>query len=124
MSKKQKKIVLRNYQCPGDLVMLAYAIKALHEQYPGEFLTDVDTSCAEIFEGNPHITKIDRSKKDVLTINIGYETIHRSNQNPYHFVNSFLHDLSNTLGMPIEPTAWSGAIYITDQEQGWYSAVY
>jgi ADP-heptose:LPS heptosyltransferase len=121
--KKQKKIILRNLQSPGDIVVLAYAIKALHEQYPGKYITDIDTSCNEIFEGNPYISKLNRNDISVKVLNMEYPTINESNEKPYHFVNSFLDDLSNKLNIRLKPTAWTGAIWIKPEEEEWYSTV-
>lgn len=119
-----RKLILRHHLSPGDVVMLAYAVKALHEQYPGQYLTDVDTSCNEIFEGNPFITPLTPGAPGVELLEMHYPTIHRSNQHPYHFVNSFVHQLGNMLGIRLEPTAFQGAIYLREEEKWWFSAVY
>ena len=39
-----RKLILRNFQSPGDIVMLTAAVRDLHRAHPGEFLTDVRTS--------------------------------------------------------------------------------
>ena len=124
---KAKKIILCNHQCPGDLVMFAYAIKALHEQYPGRFITGVNTSCNEIFEGNPYIEELDANEIGVQVIDLDYPTIHQSNEKPHHFVNSFIKDLEtklSRLSIRLEPTTWDGAIYITEEEESWFSGVH
>ena len=36
-----RKIILRNRQSPGDIVVLSAAVRDLHLTYPGQFLTDV-----------------------------------------------------------------------------------
>lgn len=38
-----RKLILRNFQSPGDIVMLTAAVRDLHRTYPGEFITDVRT---------------------------------------------------------------------------------
>ena len=40
-----RKLILRNFQSPGDIVMLTAAVRDIHRAHPGEFLTDVRTSC-------------------------------------------------------------------------------
>jgi hypothetical protein len=40
-----RKLILRNFQSPGDILMLTAAVRDLHRAHPGEFLTDVRTSC-------------------------------------------------------------------------------
>jgi hypothetical protein len=120
-----KKIIFKNHQSPGDIVMLAYAIKALHEQYPGQYITGVDTCCNSIFEGNPYICwALSSADPTVKVISAEYNTIHKSNQSAYHFVNSFIFDFQEKLGIKLLPTEWSGAIFIRPEEVGWYSAVW
>lgn len=119
-----KKIILCNQQSPGDIVMMAYAVKALHEQYPGKYITGVDTFFNEVFEGNPYVKKLNPKEKDVKVIKLNYPTINQSNEKPYQFVNSFIYDLAKKLHIKLEPTEWSGAIWITKEEQIWYSQIY
>jgi hypothetical protein len=126
-TKIKHKIILKNHQSPGDLVMMAYAIKALHEQHPDKFITGVDTSCNEIFEGNPYITKLDSKDPSVQVLQMDYPTIHESNQKPVHFVNAFAKDLETKLAkysIKLEPTEWQGAIFISEEEKGWHSQVH
>lgn len=125
--KKPIKLILKNHQSIGDVCMLAYALKALHENYPDRFVTGVDTPCNAIFEGNPYVTDLNIEDPSVKVIDMDYPTIHQSNQRPYHFVNAFVKDLETKLAylsIKLEPTEWSGAIYITEDEQGWYSQVH
>ena len=48
-----RKLVLTNFQSPGDIVMLTAAVRDLHRAHPGEFLTDVRTSCPDLWLNNP-----------------------------------------------------------------------
>lgn len=119
-----QKIILKNHQSPGDIVMMSYAVKALHEQYPGRYITGVDVCCGAIFEGNPHVCwELKADDSSVTVIKAEYNTIHQSNQKTYTFVNSFIYDLEEKLKISLRPTEWSGAIYIREEEKGWYSAV-
>jgi len=52
-----QKLILRNYQSPGDAVMLTAAVRDLHACYQGKFLTDVRTPYPQLWENNPHITR-------------------------------------------------------------------
>jgi hypothetical protein len=36
-----RKLLLKNFQSPGDIVMLTAAVRAIHDCCPGDFLTDV-----------------------------------------------------------------------------------
>ncbi len=53
----QRRLILRSFQSPGDLVMLTAVVRDLHVAAPGRFLTDVRTSADALFENNPHITR-------------------------------------------------------------------
>jgi len=46
------KIILENYQAPGDIVVLTAALRDLHLCHPGEFVTDVRTICPELWDHN------------------------------------------------------------------------
>ena len=56
MTTARRKIILRNYQAPGDIVALTAAIRDLHSFYANRFLTDVRTSCPQLWENNPYLT--------------------------------------------------------------------
>ena len=45
--------------------MLTAAVRDLHLCYPNQFLTDVRTSCPELWENNPYITTLDEKDPDV-----------------------------------------------------------
>ena len=79
-----RKLLLNNFQSPGDLVMLTAAVRDLHKAHPGEFLTDVRTPCPQLWENNPHITRLDEKAKDVEVIEAQYPLIHQSNHLPRH----------------------------------------
>jgi hypothetical protein len=53
-----EKLILKNSQSAGDIVMLTAAVRDLHRCYPGRFLTDVRTSCSDLWIGNPHLTPL------------------------------------------------------------------
>jgi chorismate mutase len=118
-----KKIILRNSLSPGDIVMLTAAVRDLHLSHPGKFLTDVRTSCHELWENNPYITRLDEKAKDVVSIDCEYPLIHQSNTVPYHFIHAFRLFLSERLGLEIRPHTAHGDIHLTDQEKTWMSQI-
>jgi len=122
--RKPMKIILKNHQSPGDIVMMAYALKALHEQYPNRYVTGVDTFFNEVFEGNPYVTKLNPKDRDVYVIELDYPTIHESNQKAYHFVNAFGSDLARKLNIKLEPTDFQSAVWIREEEQSWFSQIH
>jgi ADP-heptose:LPS heptosyltransferase len=118
-----KKIILTNFQSPGDVVMLTAAVRDLHACHPGRFQTDVRTSCPDLWQHNPHLTPLADDDPEVETIACEYPLIHRSNQEPWHFLHGFVRFLAERLGVPLHPTAFKGDIHLSDEERSWFSAV-
>jgi ADP-heptose:LPS heptosyltransferase len=119
-----RKLILRNFQSPGDLLMLSAAVRDLHVCYPGLFLTDVRTPCPAIWEHNPHLTLLDESDPEVEVIDCHYPLIHRSNSEPVHFLSGFVEHLNERLGLSIRVTQFKGDIHISPEEQAWFSRVH
>ncbi|HEV2494488.1 MAG TPA: glycosyltransferase family 9 protein [Terriglobia bacterium] len=118
-----RKLILTNFQSPGDIVMLTAAVRDLHLCYLNQFLTDVRTSCPQLWENNPYLTCLDETAPEVEVIECHYPLIHRSNQAPYHFVHGFIEFLSERLALKIRPTAFKGDLHLTDREKSWISQV-
>lgn len=118
-----EKLILRNFQSPGDIVMLTAAVRDLHHAYPRRFLTDVRTSCPALWEHNPHITPMPDDEPGVRVIDCEYPLIHRSNQAPYHFLHGFIEHLNERLDLAVRPTAFKGDIHISETEKSWFSQV-
>jgi ADP-heptose:LPS heptosyltransferase len=118
-----RRLILRNHQSPGDIVMLTAAVRDLHRTFPGQFLTDVRTSCGALWENNPHITALRDDDPAAELIECQYPLIHKSNQYPYHFIHGFIEDLSTRLGQRILPGPFKGSIFLAPQEKHWMSQV-
>ena len=121
---KKRKLILRNFLSPGDLVMLTAAVRDLHRNYPGRFVTDVRTSCPELWEHNPHITRLHEPDRKAQQINCEYPLIDRSNEAPYHAIHGFADFLSSRLRVNVRPTAFCGDIHLSAEEQRWKSTVH
>lgn len=122
-TKTKQKLVLKSFLSPGDVVMLTAAVRDLHLCYPNEFVIDVRTSCPQFWENNPYITPLPDDGTDVQQIDCHYPMINRSNQDPYHFIHGFIHDLNQHLNLNIRPTAFKGDIHISNLEKSWMSQV-
>ncbi|MEX3935872.1 glycosyltransferase family 9 protein [Paraburkholderia phymatum] len=118
-----KKLILRNFQSPGDIVMLTAAVRDLHAAYPGEFATDVRTPCPAIWENNPHLTPLREQDRDVKVYDCHYPLIHQSNHAPYHFLHGFIDYLNRQLGLAIRPTRFCGDIHLAAREKAWISQI-
>jgi len=118
-----RKLILTNFQSPGDIVMLTGAVRDLHRCHPGRFVTDVRTSGADLWAHNPYLTPIADGDPEAETIACEYPLIHRSNQEPWHFLHGFVRFLADRLDVPIDVTAFKGDVYVSDEEKHWFSTV-
>jgi hypothetical protein len=120
----KRKLILRNFLSPGDLVMLTAAVRDLHRCHPGRFQTDVRTSCPELWEHNPHLTSLHETDRDVEQIDCHYPLIDRSNEAPYHCIHGFTEFLSGKLELNLRPTFFGGDIHLSRDERRWKSTVH
>lgn len=118
------KLILKNHQSPGDIVMLTACVRDLHKAHPGKFITDVRTSCASLWDNNPYITKLDENDKDVRVINMHYPLIHQSNEGAYHFIHAFHDYLGDILNIKIPVTKFWGDIHLSNSEKSWISMIH
>lgn len=118
-----RKLILRNFLSPGDIVMLTAAVRDLHRAHPGEFLTDVRTSCPELWEHNPYLTPLSEDDPDVEVVDCHYPIIHQCNTTPVHFLHGFPAFLNEQLGLRIRVTDYKGDIWIGEQERAWFDHV-
>jgi ADP-heptose:LPS heptosyltransferase len=118
-----RKLILRNWLSPGDIITLTAAVRDLHLTHPGRFVTDVRTPCPALWEHNPYITQLNEKDPEVTAIQCEYPLINQSNQLPYHMIHGFRLFLQEELGVPIEPHAFKGDIHLSDEEKGWMSQV-
>lgn len=118
-----RKLILRNSQSPGDVLMLTAAVRDLHLACPGQFATDVRTPCAALWAHNPHLTPLADDDADATRIDCQYPLIHYSNHRPVHFLHGFIDDLGRQLGVNIQPTAFKGDIHLAPEEKRWMSQV-
>ena len=116
---KKRKIIFKNKQCPGDIVMLTAAVRDLHRNHPNKFITGVDTNCMPLWENNPYVSNLDPKDSDVEVIDIGYDLIQKSNQGPFHFSEGFTQDMEDRLGIRIFDRIAKGDIYTGPQTAGW-----
>ena len=118
-----QKLILTNFQSPGDIVMLTAAVRDLHACYPNRFLTDVRTPCPALWENNPYLTPLKKKHRNVRLIECHYPLIHQSNQRPVHFLHGFVEHLNEQLGLHIRPTLFKGDIHLSDEEKSMRSLV-
>ena len=117
-----QRLILQMKLCPGDVLTLTAAVKSLHDTYPGEYETDVKTPVPEIWQHNPHITPLRRSKSTKL-IAMEYPSIQHSNQTPRHFLGGYTEYLAEKLNRPLMLTTNRPDLYLTDDERKWTNQV-
>ena len=97
--------------------MLTAAVRDLHRAHPGMCNTDVRTPSPDLWENNPYITALREDDPGVERLVCHYPLVHRSNQEPVHFLHGFTAYLSERLGVPITPTAFKGDIHLSAEEK-------
>jgi ADP-heptose:LPS heptosyltransferase len=121
-----RRLLLKNKQSPGDIVMLTAAVRDLHRAHPGQFETWVKTSAMPLWEHNPKVRLGEPDQAlavEAETIECAYPLIHHSNSRPWHFIHGFHQHLESLLGVKIPPTDFRGDIHLTQQERNWMSQV-
>lgn len=121
-----RRLLLKNKQSPGDIVMLTAAVRDLHRAHPGQFETWVKTSAMPLWEHNAKVRVGEPDQAlavEAETIECAYPLIHHSNSRPWHFIHGFHQHLESLLGVAIPPTDFRGDIHLTQQERNWMSQV-
>jgi len=121
---KPIKLILRNFQSPGDIVCMTAAVRDLKNSFPDWFKVDVRGPCPALWENNPHLEEIHEKEYGVITLKMEYPLIHRSNTGPYHFIHGFRKFLEEKLGIVIDAGEFKGDIHISDKEKSWFSQIY
>lgn len=122
-----QKIILSTQLALGDVVCATAAVRELHTQCPGEYITDVRTPFPELWEQNPFITPIDDDDPEATRIEMHYDrdpifSVNQSNQRAVHLLQSYCQDLANHLGLrSLHPGRLAGDIYLSRDEYGWKS---
>lgn len=122
-AKTMRRLTLKSFLSPGDIIMMTAAVRDLHLAFPGQFQTDVRTVVPALWENNPYITPLSEDDEDVEFIEMEYPLIHDCNRRPYHFVHGYAQFLERSLGLSIPVTQFEGDIHLADIEKTWMSQV-
>lgn len=63
-----RRLILKSFQSPGDVVMLTAAVRDLHLAHPGKFQTDVRTSAEALWQHNPYLVPLKEGEQGVESI--------------------------------------------------------
>jgi len=110
-------LILKQWQAPGDLLMLTCAIRDLHKMYPDKFRTDVLCCYPEVFFNNPYITYFPKDGS-IPIIDLTYDKA-RDLLAPlgYHFSAVFIYILNDLYDLKLMKTSMRPDIYLTRDEQ-------
>ena len=111
-----ERLILRNFQSAGDILMLTATVRDLHRCYPGRFVTDVRTSCSDLWITTPaHAAARRRAGRARGRLPVPDHP--QSNQAPWHFLFGFSEHLNDELGLRIQPTEYRGDVHLTPEER-------
>ena len=121
----KRKLILKCFLSPGDIVLLTAAVRDLHRCYPGRFVTDVRTPYPELWKYNPHLCRLSERDPEVEVIDCeNFSLINHANEGPYHAIHGFIQHLSQRLRLYIRPTDFKGDIHLSRLEKSWSSQVH
>lgn len=95
--------------------MLTAAVRDLHLAYPNRYITDVDTTCGQVWNHNPWIERVDRIETHRY-LNVGYPPYSHREMNPEHLATRYHRKLSEMLGIAIPVTVPRPEIYLSAED--------
>lgn len=115
-----EQLYIRNTLSPGDYIVLSAAVRDLHKNYPGRFQTMVEVPQPAIYANNPYVTHFGM-RPGIRSITASYHkglwSVHKSNQQPAHFLWGFIGDLNLELKLNIKLTDFRPDLYLTEEEK-------
>ena len=118
-----RRLILKSFLSPGDIIMMTAAVRDLHSAYPEQFEIDVRTVVPALWENNPYLTPLSEEDEGVEFIEMEYPLIHDCNHRPYHFIHGYVQYLERSLGLSIPLTHFKGDIHLAEVEKTWMSQV-
>lgn len=122
INKKNKKIILKQKQSPGDILTFTRSVIDFKQSYP-EWEIDVRTPCPEIWENCPYLTPLSENDPDVEIYTIEYPDINNSGWSGIHYTDAFRLDIERKVGVNIKKTSYLPEIWISDLEKSWINQV-
>ena len=116
-----RKLLIRNTQSPGDVVVLSAMIRDLHKCYPGLFETAVTTApgAEHVFFENSHV-KIATAKNKMIGYKpfvAHYPLINSCNQQRKHFLWGFIEDINARMHLHIKLTEFKPDLHLSTEEK-------
>jgi len=124
MAAPDKRFVLTHQRSPGDIICMTSLVRDIHLTYPGQFETDVQTTCPDLWRHNPYITRLfDKEKKSVLVpgtrfIKLTYgKGIQEQNKETIHFASYFHRDFKLQTGIEVPVQLPYGDLHLSEEER-------
>lgn len=118
-----RRIILRNRQSPGDVLVMSAAVHSLHVAHPGEFKVAVESPCSAIWENNLGVVPVADLGENPERVDAHYPLIHRSDSVAAHFMQGYCDYLAQALSVPVPLATNRPFLYLSDQEKKWISQV-
>jgi ADP-heptose:LPS heptosyltransferase len=122
---RKRKIILKQHQSPGDILVFTRAVSDIKQTYP-DWDIDVRTPCPDIFNNNPHLTPLKEKDPDVEIISLKNDEediIHKSGVSGVHYTEGFVLEAEKRLKVPIKRHGILPEIFISKEEKGWVNQV-
>ena len=124
---RRQKLILRNFQSPGDVTMLTALVRDLEKLHPKRFSIGVETQRRDLWKNNPYIEwELCRFGSDATDegrdgeaefMRVEYQLIHKSNQQPQRFIHAMHQFVGERLGLDVYPTAFKGDVHLSTMER-------
>ena len=119
-----QRLLLTCNLCPGDVLTLTAAVESLHQEYPGEYETAVQTTCMEIWEHNPRISRPEKPEDNgYRKLEMHYGSIGRCNQESIPFLSGYTEDLAAHIDRPLRCRVNRPQLYLAEKEKEWIDQV-
>jgi hypothetical protein len=109
------KILLKQTQSPGDILMLTAAVRDLKKAFP-QYQINCKTSAQELWENNPYLDRNVNEQNADRVITCHYPLIHKSTQGAYHFIHAFRLYLEEQLNIRIPSGDFAVDVHLNEQE--------
>jgi ADP-heptose:LPS heptosyltransferase len=119
-----RKLILKNYLSPGDVLVMTAAIHSLHKAYPGKFRVAVDTSAQAFFEHSPDVEPLEKAREEKWEeVQMHYPLIQECNQRAVHFLEGYVQYLNDNLQVPVRLSVNRPQIWLSNEEKAWMNQV-
>lgn len=110
----RRKLLLSNKQSPGDILVMMTAVQMLHEQYPNQFLTKIESPRPDVYRFDPYATA--QAGDNWERIEMHYPGINDLHFRPVHFMQCYVEYLASQLGIPIQLKTTHPRLVLSPQE--------